>query len=181
MAVFDNLNTTYAPGVAPSVIEYYERKLLKQFEADLVHTRDLQKRSLPANNGRTVRFRRMVPFAPITEPLKEGVTPAGQTMSMTQMSATVKPYGRHVELTDEMDWALLDNMHREASDLLSRQAVESIDMVAADALHSGSNVIYVDAENGTNTSRSAITASDILTHNVVKRAVRALEKNNARS
>lgn len=180
MAVFDNMNATYSPGVAPSIIEYYERGLLKTFEANLVHTRDMQKRTLPRNNGNTVNFRRMVPFEPITTPLKEGVTPEGQTLSMTKMSATIKPYGRHVELTDEMDWKTLDNMHKETSDLLSRQAAESIDLIAANALNAGSNVIYVDKENGTNTSRSAITSADTLTHDVIKRAVRTLEKNKAK-
>lgn len=180
MAVFDNMNGTYSPGVAPSIIEYYERGLLKTFEANLVHTKDMQKRTLPAHNGSTVNFRRMVPFEPITEPLKEGVTPEGQTLSMTKMSATIKPYGRHVELTDEMDWKTLDNMHKEASDLLSRQAAESIDLVAANALNAGSNVIYVDKENGTNASRSAITSADILTHDAIKRTVRTLEKNKAK-
>lgn len=32
MAVFDNLNKTYSPGVAPSVVEYYERSLLENMK-----------------------------------------------------------------------------------------------------------------------------------------------------
>ena len=180
MAVFDNMNATYSGGVSPSVTQYYERTLIENARKNLVHCKDLQRRTLPRNNGRTVNFRRMTPFDPITTPLQEGVTPTGQTLTMTSVTATVKPYGRHVELTDEMDWALLDNIHKETAELLSNQAVESIDKVAADALSTGLNVIYVDAENGTNSSRSAITAEDKLTHDVVKRAVRILEKNNAK-
>lgn len=180
MAVFDNLNATYSSGVAPSVIQYYERTLLENARANLVHCKDLQKRTLPSHNGKTVQFRRMTPFTPITEPLKEGVTPAGQTLSMTEITATVKPYGRHVELTDEMDWALLDNMHKEAADLLAQQAVESIDKVAADALSTGTNVIYVDSTATPNSSRTAIVAADKLSHDYIKKAVRTLEKNNAK-
>jgi len=180
MPIFDNINATHSSGVAPSVTQYYERTLIENARKNLVHCRDLQRRALPRNNGRTVNFRRMTPFEPITTPLKEGVTPDGQTLTMTSVTATVKPYGRHVELTDEMDWALLDNIHKETAELLSNQAVESIDKVAADALSSGLNVIYVDAENGSNTGRAAITAQDRLTHDAVKRAVRILEKNNAK-
>ena len=180
MAVFDNMNLTYSGGVAPSVTQYYERTLVENARKNLVHCKDLQRRTLPRNNGRTVNFRRMTPFDPITTPLQEGVTPTGQTLTMSSVTATVRPYGRHVELTDEMDWALLDNIHKETAELLSNQAVESIDKVAADALSSGLNVIYVDAENGVNSSRSAITADDKLTHEAVKRAVRILEKNNAK-
>ena len=108
MAVFDNLNATYSGGVAPSVTEYFERKLLDHVRNNHVYGMDTQKRALPAHNGRTVQFRKWTPFAPIDTPLQEGVTPDGQTLSMTELRATIKPYGRHVELTDEMDWALLD-------------------------------------------------------------------------
>ena len=179
MAVFDNLNLTTASGVAPSVVQYYERTLLQNARDELVHARDLQKRTLPRHNGKTVQFRRMTPFKPDTTPLQEGVTPTGQALAMSEITATIKPYGRHVELTDEMDWALLDNVHRETANELSFQALGTIDMVAANALNSGLNVIYVDAQNGVNTARSDITAADILTHAAIKRAVRTLEQNNA--
>ncbi len=179
MAVFDNLNLTTASGVAPSVVQYYERTLLQNARDELVHARDLQKRTLPRHNGKTVQFRRMSPFTPDTTPLQEGVTPTGQALAMSEITATIKPYGRHVELTDEMDWALLDNVHRETANELSFQALGTIDMVAANALNSGLNVIYVDAQNGVNTARSDITAADILTHAAIKRAVRTLEQNNA--
>ncbi|MDO4355815.1 MAG: N4-gp56 family major capsid protein [Clostridia bacterium] len=176
MAVFDNMNYTHSAGVAPAVVEYYERKLLENAKKNLVHCRDLQKRVLPKNNGRRVQFRRMTPFPPVTEPLMEGVTPDGQTLSMTSFTVMVKPYGRHVELTDEMDWAMLNNMHREASQVLADQAVESIDAIARNALHAGLNVQYANGK----TARSAIEASDKLTYEEIKKAVRTLKKNNAR-
>ena len=55
MAVFDNLNKTYSPGVAPSVVEYYERSLLENMKPEMVHTRDAQERTLPEHNGKTVK------------------------------------------------------------------------------------------------------------------------------
>lgn len=179
MAVFDNLQGTYSAGLAPEITQYYSKTFLRDFQSNLVHTKDLQKRPLPLNNGNTVNFRKLMPFAPITEPLKEGITPAGQTLNMYEIHATVKPYGGHVEVTDELSLTSIDNIHKETASLLSRQAVETIEKVAADALNSGLNVLYVDAANGTNTSRSDITAADVLTGSAIKRAVRALEKANA--
>ena len=176
MAVFDNMNFTYSPGVAPGVIEYYERTLLENAKPDMVHGRDAQKRSLPENNGKHVQFRKMVPFAAVTEPLKEGVTPEGQELKQTAFTVMVKPYGRHIELTDELDFYHLDNMHQEAAKLLSDQAVLSLDTICRDALNAGMNVQFA----GGKTSRSTIAASDKLTADDIKKAVRTLRRNNAK-
>lgn len=176
MAVYDNMNKTTSPGVAPGIIQYYERALLENAKPEMVHARDAQKRSLPTKNGKYVNFRRMVPFAATTEPLKEGITPDGQELKQTSFSVMVKPYGRHVEITDELDFYHLDNMHQETSTLLSDQASLSLDTICRDALNSGMNVQYV----GSNTARATISSADILTAADVKRAVRTLKRNNCK-
>jgi len=174
MALFDNMNLTTSQGVAPGVVDYYERTLIENVRPEMVHGRDAQKRLLPEHNGKHVQFRRMIPYEACTEPLKEGVTPDGQEIRQTAFTAMVKPYGRHVELTDEMNFYQLDNMHQEVAKLLSDQAVLSLDTICRDALCSGMNVQYV----GGKTSRSEIGASDKLTPEEIKKAVRTLRRNN---
>ena len=176
MAVFDNLNTTYSPGVAPSVVEYYERSLLENMKPEMVHNRDAQKRTLPEHNGKTVKFRRFTPFAAITEPLAEGVTPAGQTLTETAFTAMVKPYGGHVELTDEINFYLLDNMHQETAKLLADQAALSLDTISRNALNAGMNVQYANSK----TSRGALASTDKLTFAEIKTAVRNLKRKNVK-
>ena len=176
MAVFDHLNYTYSPGVSPSVIQYYERTLLENMVPEMVHARDAQKRSLPLNNGKRVQFRRFTPFDAITTPLAEGVTPTGQTLVETAFTAMVKPYGGHVELTDEMDFYMLDNMHQETAKLLSDQAALSLDTISRNALNAGMNVQYA----GSNTARATIAATDKLTYAEIKKAVRTLRRKNVR-
>ena len=176
MPVFDNLNYTHSAGVSPSVVQYYERSLLENMKAELVHSRDAQKRTLPLNNGKRVQFRRMTPFTISTTPLAEGITPAGQTLNQTQMTAMVKPYGRHVELTDEMDYTLLDNMHQETAKLLADQANLTLDTISRDAINAGMNVMYT----GANVARGTIAATDVLTYAAIKKAVRTLKRNNAK-
>ena len=176
MAVFDNLNYTYSAGVSPAVVQYYERTLLENMQPEMVHARDAQKRSLPLNNGKRVQFRRFTPFSAITTPLAEGVTPAGQTLVETAFTAMVKPYGGHVELTDEMDFYMLDNMHQETAKLLADQATLSLDTISRDALNAGMNVMYA----GANTARGTIAATDTLSYAVIKKAVRALRRKNVR-
>lgn len=176
MAVFDNLNKSYSPGVAPSVVEYYERSLLENMKPEMVHNRDAQKRTLPEHNGKTVKFRRFTPFAAITEPLAEGVTPAGQTLTETAFTAMVKPYGGHVELTDEINFYLLDNMHQETAKLLGDQAALSLDTISRNALNAGMNVQYANSK----TSRGALAATDKLTFAEIKTAVRNLKRKNVK-
>ena len=176
MAVFDNLNKTYSPGVAPSVVEYYERSLLENMKPEMVHNRDAQKRTLPEHNGKTVKFRRFTPFAAITEPLAEGVTPAGQTLTETAFTAMVKPYGGHVELTDEINFYLLDNMHQETAKLLGDQAALSLDTISRNALNAGMNVQYANSK----TSRGALDSNDKLTFAEIKTAVRNLKRKNVK-
>lgn len=176
MAVFDNLNKTYSPGVAPSVVEYYERSLLENMKPEMVHNRDAQKRTLPEHNGKTVKFRRFTPFAAITEPLAEGVTPAGQTLTETAFMAMVKPYGGHVELTDEINFYLLDNMHQETAKLLADQAALSLDTISRNALNAGMNVQYANSK----TSRGALASTDKLTFAEIKTAVRNLKRKNVK-
>ena len=172
---YENINHSYDAGIAPGVVDYHERALLRNVMPNLIWARDMQMRPLPPNNGRRVQFRRMVPFAASTQPLEEGVTKPGQKLRQTDMWVTIKPYGEHIEFTDELDLYHIDNLHREANTLLSNQARLSIDALAREAKCSGTQVLYA----GGRASRAAVTAADKLTYNDLKRAVRMLENNNA--
>jgi len=176
MAVFDHLNYSYSPGVAPSVVQYYHRSFLPNVKPEMVHNRDAQRQVLPLHNGKTVTFRRMTALPAITTPLVEGVTPEGQTMVETAFTAMVKPYGGHIEVTDELNFYLLNDKHQQAVTLLSDQASLSLDTISRNALNAGLNVQYA----GSNTSRSTITASDKLTYQDIKKAVRTLRRANAK-
>ena len=176
MAVFDNMNYSTSKGVAPGVVDFHERSLLENMKPEMLYARDAQKRTLPENNGKHVQFRRMIPYEACTEPLKEGVTPDGQEIKQTAFTAMVKPYGRHVELTDELDLYHIDNLHRETNKLLADQAALSLDTICRDAVTAGLNVQYA----GGKTTRGQVTASDVLTGAEVKKAVRTLKRNNCK-
>lgn len=180
MAVFDNMNATHSAGMAPEIKEYFDRTLLRDAESELVHARDMDTKVLPKKNGKYLSMRKFIAFPTAPVPLKEGVTPAGQEVKVTEINMTVKPYGRHIEFTDELDMYAIDATTQEYARLLSRQAMETLDEVCMNAKHSGKNVIYADANGGTNTSRADIASGDILTDQHIKMAVRTLEKNKAK-
>lgn len=172
MPAFTNMNYTHSAGVAPALQRFYDRNALRNVPPELVHCKDGQTRVLPENNGKSVTFHRYTPFAAVTEPLAEGVTPVGQTLHMTEFSAMVKPYGDFVALTDEMQWTMIDNMHVQASQLVSDQAALSLDTIGRNALHAGMNVQYV----GDNASRGTITPDARMTYQEIKKAVRTLRR-----
>ena len=180
MAVYDKINGTYSAGVAPEIIEYFDKTLLRDAEPELVHLRDMDKKVLPKKHGKSISMRRFHAFKPVSAPLKEGVTPAGQEVLVTEQFMTVKPYGDFIPFTDELDLYAIDSTTQEFARLLSRQAMETLDAIGAYAKHSGKNVVYAKANGAVNTSRADITAADTLTSAHIKRAVRILERNKAK-
>lgn len=176
MATFDNMNNSYDQGINPAIIQFHERTFQENVKRYAIHLKDAQQRILPENNGDSVKFRRLSPFAPTTEPLKEGVTPAGQKLVMSTLIAKVKPYGRHIEYTDEMDWKTLNQLQRETAKELAEQGTMSVDAVGRDAMHAGLNVQYANGK----ANRAALTDTDVLTAAEVKKAVRTLERNRAK-
>ncbi|HML49003.1 MAG TPA: N4-gp56 family major capsid protein, partial [Clostridia bacterium] len=123
-----------------------------------------------------VKFRRFKPFDVATDALQEGITPDGQKLEMTETEAEVKAYGKHVELTDEMQWAMLDNMHKETAELLADQAALTLDTLDRNVLAAGTSVQWA----GGKASRSALTSSDKLTGTEIRNAVRTLKNANVK-
>ena len=171
------MNFTSSPGLMPTnVMEYLWRKFEKHVVNDRIWDRDMQTRTIPPHNGDRVKFNRMNPFAIDLTPLKQGVTPDGQKIVTSAFHATVKPYGKWLELNDEWDWYTLDGTKQETITRLGDQARDTMDAIACNALKAGLNVQYA----GGKASRAALGAGDVLTLEDIKKAVRTLKKNNAK-
>lgn len=151
---------------------FYDRNLLKRLVATLVWARWGQKRNAPKKSGDTVSFRRFESLTPTTTPLTEGVTPDGKTLSVSEVRALVEQYGDYIEITDKLDLLGIDPNLTEASEILGEMAGELVDDKTRDKLTSGTNVVYA----GGKSARASIAATDVITGNDVKRAVKALKK-----
>lgn len=170
------MNFTSSPGLVPTnVMEYLWRKFEKRVVNDRIWDRDMQTRTIPPHNGDRVKFNRMNPFAVDLTPLKQGVTPDGQKIVTSAFHATVKPYGKWLELNDEWDWYTLDGTKQETITRLGDQARDTMDAIACNALKAGLNVQYAGGKN----SRAALGSGDVLTLADIKKAVRTLKKNKA--
>jgi N4-gp56 family major capsid protein len=176
MGVFDNAMYSYEPGIGSTLPEQYiQRKAMKNVQPNLQYLKDADVVDQPKNNGKYVRMWRYVPLLAKTKPLYEGVTPPGQKISQTAFDITTKPYGDFVPFTDELDLFHVTKKTDDIANLLIDQAKLSIDTVGRDQICAGLNVMYP----GNVTSRAALTSSDVINYNVIKKAVRNLKRKGA--
>jgi N4-gp56 family major capsid protein len=131
------------------------------------------------SNSKTVIFRGFNRLALALTPLNEGVTPAGQNLTMNSVTAVLSQYGDYTVITDVAEFLYDRSMIKDASDVLGIQATETIDTVIMNVVAAGTNVIYGD---GTATTRggvaSGISAAMVLSTTLITRMVRFLERNN---
>mgnify|MGYP005844291319 CR=1 FL=1 len=158
-------NMTTTTEVDPAVAILYDRILLKRGLPFLVHNRFAQTRSLASKSGNTMKFRRYSSLAVAKTPLAEGVTPPGQQLSKTDLTAQISEYGDYIHITDVVDLTVEDKYLTEASELQGEQFGETIDELTRDILAATASA--TNASKGTNGNiPTEITKADI--NNVVK-------------
>lgn len=172
-----NTNVTTDAGLTEEMKTYYSDYLIDNAEPELVHNQFGQKHPIPKNGGKTIEFRKYSPLPKITTPLQEGVTPDGQKLNMSVITATVDQYGGYVELSDMLILTAIDNNLVIATELLGSQAGRTIDTLTRDVLAAGTQVQYAE---GQVSARGAITAEHKLTVDAVRKAVRQLKRMNAK-
>lgn len=184
--LFDgNTNTTTQTGAGQDLSgemkTFYSNYLIDMAEPELVHDQFGQKHPIPKNGGKTIEFRKYDPLPKALTPLTEGVTPNGQKLSMSTVTATVKQYGGFIELSDMLLLTAIDNNLVEATKLLGSQAGRTLDTITREVLNGGTNVQY--AEGQVNSRAELVggqeTDNHYLTVNGVRRAVRFLKVMNA--
>lgn len=156
---------------------FYSNYLIDMAGPLLVHDQFGQKHSIPKNGGKTIEFRKYSPLAKATTALTEGVTPDGQALDVSAITATVDQYGGWIQLPDMLLLTAIDNNMIQATQLLGDQAGRTLDTVTREVLNGGTNVQYYD---GSVASRAALTGSNKLTVDCIFRAVRALKVQNAK-
>lgn len=179
LALFDAgnayTNKTDTEGLTDEMRTYYSDYLIDLAEPELIHDQFGQKHPIPKNNGKEIQFRKYDSLPKRLQPLTEGVTPDGQKLSMSVITAKVKQYGGFVELSDMLLLTAVDNNLVQATRLLGSQAGRTLDTITREVLNGGTNVLYANGK----TSRSALGADDKLTVDCIRRAVRILKIMNA--
>ena len=183
LQLFADVNTNTTDGLSAEMKTFYDLALIDEAGANLVHEQFGQKRPIPANGGKTIEFRKFASLPKAEQPLTEGVTPNGRSLTVSSVDATVKQYGDFITQTDMLELTAVDNTVLEATKLLGRQAGATLDTVVREELHTGTTVIYcpkvVDGVETEILSRNDLTEGCQLTVDVVMQAVAKLRANNA--
>ena len=170
------MSTTTRTQIPAEVNNFYSRTLLMRAVPLFLHTRYGQVRDIPQNSGTsTIKFRRYGNLTAATTALTEGVTPAGSSMSVTDITATVAQYGDFVTYSDVVSYESKDAVLTEFAEVLGDQAGDTLDQLARDVMAAGTTVTYVGQS-----ARASITTSDLITATEVRKAVRTLKNNKAR-
>ena len=175
---------TTQPSLSAEMKTFYDMTLIDEATAKLVHDQFGQKRPIPKGGGKTIEFRKFSPLPKATVPLTEGVTPQGNSLNVSTITATVHQYGDYIVQSDVLELTAIDNTIVEATKLLGNQAGLTLDTVVRNILHTGTNVTYCPkiAADGTETevtSRANLDETCQLTVDVVQQVVAKLRAQNA--
>ena len=177
-------NTTGSSGMTAEMKTFYEKRLIDQALPALVHDQFGDSYPIPANNGKTIEFRKYEALPKATTPLTEGVTPEGQALTVSTVTAEVHQYSGWVPLTDMVQMTTIDNNVVQATSVLASQSGRTMDTIVRDILCGGTNVIYAPkiGAGGTETavtSRADLDKTAQLTVDLIDQAVAQLKVQNA--
>lgn len=159
--------------ITPRTAAYVVVDLLKRAMPYLCLEKFGQSRSLPGNKTQSMRFRRYNSLGLRTTPLTEGVTPAAEKLTATDITATLYPYGGLVEISDLVVDTHEDPVLQEAVAVSGEQAAKTVETLRYNVLKSCANVFYANSVVG----RSNVVA--VLSRSDQRRIVRALERQEA--
>ena len=130
---------------------------------------------LPKGRGTTytaTRYNRVpLPFAP----LSEGVPPVGETMTITQVSATAQQWGDKITITDVAELTIKHPLFQKATELTALSVAETLERNTMNAIMGFTNVNYVNTRG----ARASLVAGDVISPHEVNRAYGALFTNGA--
>lgn len=157
---------------------FYERTLLERLLPQLNFYKDAQKKKLPKNQGRTMNFRKFNSLTAPSASLTEGVTPDGNDLNVTTVTATVAQEGDFVLISDLIQMTGIDPVLTETSELLGEEAGVVVDNRIQTAISGGTNVYFA----GGATTRAGLETAETkhLIADDVKKIVRKLKNANAK-
>jgi len=169
--------TTQISGLGNLVVNAYDtyvRAALRSLPV-MRSVADLRPVSM-TNPGTTLKFAVYDNLTAATTALTEtsDVTPVALG-NPSQVTVTVTEYGNAVEQTEKVNFAAFSDIDTMIGDAIAYNAADTLDKLVADALTSGTVVKY----GGTRTSRGTLTASDVLSTTMLRKAQTTLLEANA--
>lgn len=181
LQLFDgDVQVSTQESLSPEIKEFYNTRLIDNAEPNLVHDQFGDEYDIPNGSGSTIEYRKFSSLPKATEPLVEGVTKAGNKLSVSAIKGEVHQYGDYIKSSDIIQMTAYDPIVVQKTKLLGSQAGRTLDTITREVINSGYNVFYAPREDGTEVlSRAKLTDDCRLTPDVVFRCQAQLEAMNA--
>lgn len=171
--------------LSPEMKTYYSKRLIDNAEPELVYDQFGTKYPIPRNGGKTIEMRRYSSLPKALKPLTEGVTPAGNKLNVTALTATVEQFGDYIELSDMLEMTAIDPNVEISLELLASQAGRTLDTITRDVLCAGTNKTFAPIVDSTGKQtevllRSQVTTAAKLTPAMIRKGVAKLKRANAK-
>lgn len=171
-------NTTTSLSNTMSI--FYDKVFLERFKAMLRFGIGAKMKTIPANSGKTIIFNRMAVPTLATTALTEGTTPAGTSLSTTQVTATIAQYGDFVQTSEIYEETSIDQGLTEQASVMGQQGAETVNQLIRKVMTSFLTVPGSTIQRATAVATDAlITSGLVLTGQEIRRAVRTLKVNKA--
>ena len=177
--LFGETNVTTDSGLSDAMKTYYSDHLIDLVSPELIHDQFADKYPIPQHGGKTIEFRKYDPLGKALTPLTEGVTPKGQKLSLSVLTATVDQYGGYVETSDVLQMTAIDPIIVQATKKIAEQAGQTLDTITREVVVGGTNVMYAPDGSNKVTSRAGVKDTCLLTPAVIRKAVMILKRQNA--
>lgn len=155
--------------LAPGVKTYYEKVFLARAQYPMILAEGGQKRTHPANEGRTVNFTRMNPFTITTSPLGELSNPVTCAINLSTVSMTLSEYGLTTITSKLGSLVSIDANMKEAVETMGQNMGETLNQLVGEELDGGTSFF------GNDHNVASFTAGDTLDACDVRAMVRTLE------
>lgn len=167
------MSTQYGD-ISPRTAAYIAVKLLDRALPMMCMGRFGQQQPIPKNKTQAIRFRRYNAFSPSLNPLTEGVTPAADVISATDVQATLQQYGRRVQISDVIMDTHEDPVLNEYAEVMGEVAGQTQELIIFNAVKAGTNVLF----NSSNSARTGVNAA--VNAAMLNRIIRQLKRQNTK-
>jgi len=130
--------------ISPRTAAFAAKKLLERGQHIMVFERFGQMDPQGKNKTKTRTWRRYESLQRASAPLAEGITPAGQQLTKTDIIATLEQYGDMLPLTDVIEDTHEDPVLNQMMGLVGEQSAETVEEIRINVLKGGTNVFYAN-------------------------------------
>lgn len=168
------VTTSFTDGTSSDAIQsVLNSVLLERGVFDMTATVPVMAKPMSQRTGKTMIWRRYEALSLAKTALSEGVTPSGKAKSVTDVSATLAPYGDYIIDSDFLLNTQPEAVAIENVELLGQQRGETMNSLYLDEWATATNILYANG-SATNAVNTVLDETDF------RRALRDLRNNKAK-